>query len=281
MRRSINVRLLERECAMSAVSEQLQGQILAVVREAGVLSRRWFDGQERNEVSYKGATDIVSIADREVEAFLRRRLKEILPDAGMLGEEGTDTRLAGVRHFIVDPIDGTGNFVRGLPYYAIVVALKEEERTVFGAVHAPVLDWTYHATLGGGAWKNGRRLCVSHTDQMIQAIAAMGFACIRGGIKPDSLPILNEAVYRVQGLRRLGSAALDLCLVAEGKLDLYWEIGIYPWDIVAGILILQEAGGRVTDLAGGDGMETLRQVLGSNGRLHDEFLELIRSVRAG
>ena len=266
---------------MCVVSDKLQEQLLAVVREAGVLSRRWFDGQERNEISYKGETDIVSIADREVEAFLRRRLAEILPDAGMLGEEGTDTRLAGARHFIVDPIDGTGNFVRGLPYYAIVVALKEKGQTVFGAVHAPVLDWTYHATLGGGAWKNGERLHVSHTDKMIQAIAAMGFACVRGKIKPDSLPILNEAVYRVQGIRRLGSAALDLCLVAEGKLDLYWEIGIQPWDIAAGILILREAGGRVTDLAGGDGMETIKQVLASNGLLHDEFLELIRRVRAG
>ncbi|HEY3323959.1 MAG TPA: inositol monophosphatase family protein [Planctomycetota bacterium] len=263
------------------MTPDLQQQIMSVVRDAGKLSLRWFEGAERNEVSYKGETDLVTVADREVEAFLRKRLHEIMPEAGMVGEEGTDTRGSGGWHFVVDPIDGTTNFVHGLPFYSVSLALKDEKETVLGIVYAPALDWTFHAALGGGAWmsKTGeadRKLHVSKTPKLIKAVAATGFACVRARAKQDNLPIFNDAIYRLQGVRRLGSAALDLCMVADGKLDLYWEMGIQPWDIAAGILILREAGGRATDLLGGDAAETRKEVLASNALVHDEFLDVLR-----
>jgi myo-inositol-1(or 4)-monophosphatase len=263
---------------MSAINEQLQSQILEAVREAGTLSLRWFEGAARNEVSFKGETDLVTVADHEVEQFLCRRLREILPDAGMLGEEGTDTRTAGGRHFVVDPIDGTTSFFHGLPNYGVSVALKEEGATVFGAVYAPAFGHMYHAAAGGGAWKDGRPIRVSATERLIDALAATGFGCVRARMKPDNLPLFTEAIYRLRGIRRLGAAALDLCLVAEGKLDLYWEMCVQPWDIAAGMLILREAGGCATDLAGGGEAEARRQILASNGRLHDEFLGIVRNV---
>ncbi len=264
---------------MPAIHEPLQQQILGAVREAGALSLRWFEGAERNEVSFKGETDLVTVADREVEAFLCRRLHEILPDAGMLGEEGTDTRpAAGGRHFVVDPIDGTTSFFHGLPNYGVSVALKEGGATVFGAVYAPAFGHMYHAVAGGGAWKDGVRLRVSRTERLIDALAATGFGCVRARMKPDNLPLFTEAIYRLRGIRRFGAAALDLCLVAEGRLDLYWEMCVQPWDIAAGMLIVREAGGTATDLAGGGEAETRRQVLSSNGLLHAEFLELVRRV---
>jgi myo-inositol-1(or 4)-monophosphatase len=264
---------------MPSVSREVQQQIMDVVREAGKLSLRWFDGPERIAVHYKGETDLVTIADREVEAFLRKRLHDIMPDAGMLGEEGTDTRAQhSGRYFVVDPIDGTSNFVHGLPFYAIALALKDDEKTIFSAVYAPALDWMYYAALGEGAWRGDKPLKVSKTDTLIKAVAATGFACIRGKSKPDNMPIFTEAVYRLQSIRRFGSAAMDLCLVAEGKLDIYWEIGIQPWDIAAGILIVREAGGRASDLKGGDNAETRKQVLATNGLLHDDFLKLLHKT---
>ncbi len=263
---------------MPAIGSNLQQQILDAVREAGTLSLRWFEGAERNELSFKGETDLVTVADREVEAFLCRRLHEILPDAGMLGEEGTDTRTPGTRHFVVDPIDGTTSFFHGLPNYGVSVALKDGETTVFGAVYAPAFGHMYHAAAGAGAWKNGQPIRVSSAERLIDALAATGFGCVRARMKPDNLPLFTEAIYRLRGIRRLGAAALDLCLVAEGKLDLYWEMCVQPWDIAAGMLILREAGGRATDLAGGDGAETCKQILASNGLLHDEFLAIVRRV---
>ena len=249
------------------MNPELTQALLDATRAAGRLSLDFFDRRDGSgpAVEYKGETDLVTAADRRVEEFLRERLGQILPDAGFLGEEGTDTRAAGGggRHFVVDPIDGTVSFVHGLPNYAVAVALKEGGETVFGAVYCPPLDQMYHAVAGGGAWKDGRRLQVSGTDELLKALAATGFACVRARRQPDNLPIFTRAIYKLRGIRRFGSAALDLCLVAEGKLDLYWEICIQPWDIAAGTLILREAGGRVTDLDGhgGAAAEQHREIL--------------------
>jgi len=257
---------------------ELQG----ILRDAGKIARRHFGNLSEGQVEFKSEADLVTVADREVEAYLRQRLAQLCPDAGFVGEEGTAANRTGDgRWFLVDPIDGTTSFVHGIPYYSISLALKEKGRTVLGMVYLPEFDELYHAEPGRGAWKNGtKRLSVSRTDRLIHALGATGFACVRARIKPDNLPIFNRAIYRIRGIRRLGSAAIDLCLVAEGKFDLYWEIHIQPWDIAAAALIVQEAGGRVTDLDGGPEFELRREILATNGLVHDAFLELVREAHA-
>ena len=208
-------------------------------------------------------------------------MQKLFPDLGFLGEEGTaGSRPTGGRYFVVDPIDGTTNFIHGLPHYCISLAYKEQGRTVLGAVYVPYFDDFYHAMPGQGACRNGERIRVSRTTTLINALGATGFACVRQRVANDNVPIFSRAIYELRGVRRLGSAAIDMCMVAEGKFDLYWEINIRPWDIAAGALLVQEAGGRVTDLDGGSAYEERDQVVGSNGLLHEAFLDLVRQVRA-
>lgn len=257
-------------------------RIQDILRDAGRLALGYFGNLRRDQVDFKKETDLVTEADRAVERFLRDRLLAAFPDCGFLGEEGTGGGPGdrSGRFFVVDPIDGTTSFVHGLPNFSISLALKENGKNVLGAVHAPVTGEMYHAEAGGGAWKGDCRLHVSGTAALIHSLGATGFACVRARMKPDGLPIFNRAVYALRGVRRLGSAALDLCLVAEGKLDLYWEMQIQPWDIAAGMLLVREAGGRVTDYDGGDGCEERRQIVATNGLIHDAFLQLIRDARA-
>ena len=255
------------------ISESVRSQIEDAVREAGLLSKRWFGKVDR--VSYKSETEMVTVADCSVERVLKERLHEVLPEAGMLGEEGTDTCGENGTRFVVDPIDGTSNFVRGLPFYAVSLALKEGQQTVFASVYNPALDLMYVASAGGGARCNGSPVHVSCVDKMIKVLAGTGFSCIRNKTAKNNMPILNDAIYRLQSIRRLGSAALNLCLVAEGKLDLFWEIGIKPWDVEGGMLVVQEAGGKVTDMKGESHSDCCKDILASNGLVHDQFLEIL------
>jgi len=249
-----------------------------IMTEAGAIALRYYDGLAEKKVQFKSDADLVTEADKEVEQFLHDRLRARFPGAGFRGEEGTGDGHTGDRHFIVDPIDGTTSFVHGIPFFSISVALKEMGQTVLGAVYAPALDDFYAAERGKGARKNGQALRVSQTETLINALGATGFACVRQRVTPNNLALFNDAVFKLRGIRRLGSAALDLCLVAEGKFDLYWELNIMPWDIAAGVLIVEEAGGRVTDLEGGRAYETCHRVLATNGLLHDQFLALARAA---
>lgn len=248
-----------------------------IIRDAGADVLDWRQKLTASHVNYKSEADLVTEADRAIEQRLRRDLSELFPDFGFVGEE-SGTHGNPDKYFLVDPIDGTTSFVHGIPYYSVSVAVKQNGETTHGFVFAPALDQFFHAQKGGGAFCNGQHLHVSSTDTLIHALAATGFACVRQRIKPDNLPLFNDVIHRLRGIRRLGSAALDLCLVAQGVLDLYWEMNIQPWDVAAGTLIVREAGGKVTDFAGEDGTETNHQILASNSRLHESFLQRIRAV---
>ncbi len=255
--------------------------IESIMRQAGEMSLRDFGKLAEGQVDYKSVADLVTPVDRKVEQFLREQFAAAFPEAGFVGEEGGGAPARQGRYFVVDPVDGTTNYVHGLPYYCISVALKEAGKTILGAVYAPCFDDFYFAEAGKGAFKNGLPVKVSQADELIRSLAAAGFACVRQRIKPDSLGIFNLAVSRTRAIRCLGSAAMELCLIAEGRLDLYWEINIQPWDIAAGALIVEEAGGRVSDLSGGCEQEQRRQILASNGRVHALFLDLVREAEMG
>ena len=173
---------------------------------------------------------------------------------------------------MIDPIDGTVNFIHGFPYYSISIALQKQGKTVAGVVYSPRLNELYAAAAGHGAALNGQPLRVSGCAALADSLLATGFACVRAGIRPDNLELLPGIVRQIQGIRRNGSAALDLCNVAAGRFDGYWEFCLNLYDVAAGALILQEAGGRVTDLASRNRWPEAG-ICATNGLIHAELLK--------
>ena len=218
--------------------------------------------------------ELVTAADRAAERVIVSGLMASYPGHAMLAEEGVLTA-AGQRStdsdytWIVDPLDGTTNFVHGLPFFAVAVALAYRDEPIVGVVHAPALGDTYVAARGLGATRNGAELRVSPTSELADALIVTGFSYNRDEPgRDDNTARLANVLPRCRDLRRLGSAALDLCLVAAGSFDGYWELYLAPYDVAAGAVVVIEAGGCVTDLAGGDGWLFGGQILASNGPLH-------------
>jgi myo-inositol-1(or 4)-monophosphatase len=247
-----------------------------IARDAGAMVRRYFEHVGREQVMHKNQTDLVTIADREVERHLQKRLKEAFPAIAFYGEEGDYAPLSSYeRVFVVDPIDGTTNFVHGHPFFAVSIGLREDGQTTAGVVYLPYFDQLYWAGRGQGAWKEGRPIRVTNNEQLLQALAGTGFACVRAGIKPDNVSMLAEVIYRLRGFRTCGSAAIDLCYVAEGHYDVYWEYRLKPYDWEAGALIVAEAGGRVSGFDGQALQDELGRILASNGLLHEKMMDLL------
>lgn len=230
---------------------------------------------------FKGRRELVTTADRAAEHEVVGALQREFPGHAILAEEGVRTPRgrADKEHdyqWIVDPLDGTTNFVHGIPFYCVAIALAWRGTPVLGVVHAPELQRTYAAARGLGAHCNGQRLQVSATGAVTDAVLATGFSYNRNEPGCESnLERVGRVLPVCRDLRRLGSAELDLCLTAAGSYDGYWEIYLMPYDVAAGAVIVQEAGGLVTDLQGGADWLHGGQILASNGRLHPELLGLV------
>lgn len=247
-----------------------------IARDAGAIARGYFAHLRSDEVIHKGATDMVTVADREVEQFLQQRLRAAFPDIAFYGEEGHYAPLSSYeRVFIVDPIDGTTSFVHGHPFYAVSLGLREAGVTTAGVVYLPYFDQLYWAGRGQGAWRDGRPIHVTATADLLQALGGTGFGCVRGHARPDNVPMLSDMIYRLRGFRTCGSAAIDLCYVAEGHYDVYWEYLLQPYDWEAGALIVQEAGGRVSGFDGGPPQDGVGRIVASNGMLHQAMLAIV------
>jgi len=237
---------------------------------------RDFGELENLQVSKKGPADFVSKADRRAEAEVRAALQKARPAYGLLMEEsgahvGTDTS----NRWIVDPLDGTTNFLHGIPHFAISIALERDGELFAGVVYSPVPDEMFVAEKGSGAFLNGRRLRVSGRRNIAESIFATGIP-FKGIPDHDLFLEQASAVMAVSaGVRRFGSAALDLAYVAAGRYDGYWENGLNPWDVAAGIVLVREAGGFVTDVAGGRGMLSGGGILAANAELHAPLSKLI------
>ncbi|MBN2170291.1 MAG: inositol monophosphatase [Candidatus Krumholzibacteriota bacterium] len=258
--------------------EERHARLLAGLREVGDFQLAHFGGLDPERVAEKGERDLVSWVDTESEARLARLLDGLLPGAGFLGEEqGARTGAAGGPTWIVDPLDGTTNYAYRHPFFAISVALVRDRAPVLGAIHAPRLAETFHGWAGGGAWldtPDGRRepLRVSARGEPRHALLATGFADSRSVRAEVNLRNLDRMLHATRGVRRAGAACLDLAFVAAGRLDGFWEMGLNPWDVAAGSFLVRAAGGRVTDLRGHEDALSGRQILASNGRLHDWLL---------
>jgi len=252
------------------LSRELEVAISAA-KEAGEVLRGAF-GKEQ-AVRHKGEVDIVTEADEQAEGVIKEILLGAFPSYGMLAEEGG--RLAGHENarWIVDPLDGTTNYAHGLPIFCVSIALERAGEVVLGVVHDPMREETYVAQRGEGATLNGEPIRVSGTDEMIAALMVTGFPYDREEVSA-AVELFGRFAMVTQSMRRLGSAALDLCYVASGRLDGYYERGVYAWDVAAGALMVEEAGGRVTDYRGSELDLGGREIVASNGALHPAMTRL-------
>lgn len=237
----------------------------AAATRAGRVLREGFGS--RHSITYKGEVDLVTEVDERAEQVIKGLLLGAFPAYGMLAEEGG--RLSGEEdaRWIVDPLDGTTNYAHGLQIFAVSIALERAGEVVLGVVHDPMREEIFTAERGAGATLNGEPIGTSDTDEPIRALIATGFPHNRAEM-PEALELFGRFTALTRGMRRLGSTALDLCYVASGRLDGYYERGIWAWDIAAGSLILEEAGGKVTDYRGGALDLEGREIVASNGPLH-------------
>jgi myo-inositol-1(or 4)-monophosphatase len=232
----------------------------------------------RPAVEHKGRYNLVTDVDRRCEQAITRILGEAFPQVGILAEEEVRSSIEAKAVWIVDPLDGTTNYASGYPAFCVSIALKMAEEIVLGVVYEPVRDELFEAVRGQGARLNGSPTRVSDTDQLSQSLLAAGFPYDRCEQPETNLDRFCAMTMRTRGVRRGGSAALDLCYTACGRLDGYWEIRLNPWDISAGALIVQEAGGRVTDLSGNPYDWSGKETLASNTVLHDALVESLADL---
>jgi myo-inositol-1(or 4)-monophosphatase len=244
---------------------------------AGQLLRQHYARPQ--DVEYKGEIDLVTALDRQAEALIVSRLRAVYPQHTIIAEEGSGTAANPEHRWLVDPLDGTVNYAHGYPVFCVSVAYERAGRIVLGAVYDPLREELFLAEAGGGATLNGRPLRVSSTDTLAQSLLSTGFPYDRS-LYPASLRRWDTLIWRAQGLRRGGSAALDLCYVAAGRSDGYWEQPVQPWDVAAGMLLVAEAGGQVTSLAGGPPNVYSGELAASNGRIHAELLAALAAADA-
>ncbi|MFH2000560.1 MAG: inositol monophosphatase family protein [Planctomycetota bacterium] len=243
-----------------------------IAREAGEIVMRYHSCLDPDQVQYKGEIDIVTRADLESERHIVSRIRETLPHHTISAEEEVNEP-AGAHHWIVDPLDGTTNFAHSLPVFSISLGYLINGKLEAGVVHAPYLNETFTAVRGQGAFLNHHPIRVSTRSRLKDAVLATGFCYHRKTVKDNNVDAFRRFVLDVQGMRRMGVASMDLCYVACGRFDGYWEPHLSPHDVAAGALVVLEAGGTVSDYLGGDDFMAMRRIVASNGILHSSLLE--------
>ncbi|MGZ5929852.1 MAG: inositol monophosphatase family protein [Rhizomicrobium sp.] len=254
--------------------------IIAAARKAGRPLIRDFGELENLQVSMKGPADFVTSADKRTEGILVEELTKARPGYAFLGEEGGIVEGRDKTHrFIIDPIDGTTNFMHGIPHFAISIGLEREGQLVSALVYNPVTDDLFTAEKGHGAFLNNKRLRVAARKDLGSSVIATGLPFMGKEGHARAAAEMAAVMNVTAGIRRMGAASLDLAYVAAGRFDGFWEHGLQPWDMAAGILLLKEAGGVITDMNGGEQMMTNGQVVCANENLHPQLLKLLKSVR--
>ncbi|GCD76829.1 inositol monophosphatase [Thermaurantimonas aggregans] len=228
-------------------------------------------------VEIKELNSFVSYVDKTSEELIVNELKRILPEAGFITEEATVSQSGDYEYvWIVDPLDGTTNFIHGLPFYSVSIGLTHRMTPIVGVIYDCGLNDLYSAWKGGGAFKNGQPIKVRTQPGLDKALLATGFPYRDYGRMPAFMKLINSTFYRTRGVRRIGSAAIDLAYVAAGRFDVFFEYGLSPWDVAAGIVIVQEAGGRVTDFSGGGNYLFGGEIVAGQPWVFDDFMELVQ-----
>lgn len=256
-------------------------QLVELAHGAGAVLLRYYGTLNAADADRKGGRrrDLVSAADVEAERWI---LERIPAEDEVLAEESGRRQGDSGRLWVVDPLDGTINFLHGLPFWSVAIALVEDGELAAGVVFAPVLQMTFAARRGGGTTLDGRVTAVSEVADVSDAILSTGFPYARDTLADNNLENVPRVGAVAGGLRRLGSAALDLALVSCGRLDGFWELHLEPWDVAAGILLVNESGGRVTDFSGNDDLQVLlhgRNLVATNGQVHTQLRSLLAPLR--
>jgi myo-inositol-1(or 4)-monophosphatase len=249
-----------------------------IAREAGALLMAHF--RQQVKIEYKGDADLVTVADRQSEALILSLIRTHFPHHDVMGEEGSRIDSGSDYKWYVDPLDGTTNFAHGFPVFCVSLAVEFEGRRAAGVVYDPTRDEMFSAAVGRGAQLNGRAIRVSTTARLSECLVGTGFPSHKRHQNPN-IHFYHQITLRTHGVRRAGSAALDLCNVACGRFDAFWEFNLNPWDTAAGVLIAEEAGGRVTDFSGGAFQRDSRETLASNGLVHDALVREFQEIFAG
>ena len=243
--------------------------------EAGEICLQESSSMTSDNLRFKSERDLVTSADTKVEDHIVESIQKRFPDHDLIGEETGVSNRGSDHCWIIDPIDGTVSYFHGQPYYSVSIAYQRGGRTQAGAVYAPALGQMFTAEREKGAWLNNQmRLHVSETNTLINALMATGFACLRAGRKRNNLYYLNKILPKIRDIRRCGSAAIDLAYVAAGKVDAFWEMDLNLYDIAAGVLLVEEAGGNVTDMHGNTDYPQ-SGLVASNGHLEKDLLALL------
>lgn len=257
----------------------LMNVMIGAARKAARSLKRDFGEVEQLQVSVKGPGNFVTAADRRAEEMLRAELTKARPGYSFLGEEGGRHEGADKSHtWIVDPLDGTSNFLHGLPHFAISIGLERDNTMVAGLIYNPISDEMFTAERGKGAFLNDKRVRVAARRRLSDAILSCGLPHPGHGDIELNQREMRAVQDKVSGLRRLGAAALDLAYVAAGRYDGYWERHLQPWDVAAGILIVREAGGFITDVDGGEAMFGKGHILAGNEFIHRELLATLKAA---
>ena len=247
---------------------------IEIAREAGIFLKNKLNSL--HTIDYKGEINLVTEVDKISEEMITSKINALFPDHDILAEEFTDINSGSDFRWIIDPLDGTTNYAHGYPFFSVSIALERLDTVIVGIVYDPMLDEMFVAEKGKGAFLNDREIHVSNTRRIIKSLLTTGFPYDIQKDSDNNLNYFNEMILKAQAIRRAGSAALDLAYVAAGRFDGYWELKLSPWDIAAGWLLVEEAGGIVTDMGGNDYYLESPSILASNGRIHKEMMDVLK-----
>ncbi|MEO5909407.1 MAG: inositol monophosphatase family protein [Pelobium sp.] len=252
-------------------------QVVEIAKFAGDFIKKESLSFTSSKIEYKGLNDMVSYVDKTAEKMIISELQKILPEAGFLAEEGTGNKTAAHLTWIIDPLDGTTNFIHGIPTYAVSIALKQDDELVIGVIYEINRDECFYAWKDSKAYLNGEIIKVSANENMGSSLIATGFPYYDFKRQKSYIDLFNEVMQKCHGLRRIGAASVDLAYTACGRFDAYFEYNLKPWDIAAGLLIVKQAGGEVFDFDGGNSPLETCDVVVTNGKISEELNNIIHS----
>jgi myo-inositol-1(or 4)-monophosphatase len=258
---------------MKETENNLKKTAVEAALQGGKILKK-YQGKVKN-IGFKGEVDLVTEVDRLSEDKIIRIIKRNFPEHGILTEESKGWETKSEYQWVIDPLDGTTNYAHNFPTFCVSVALEKSGKIVLGAVFNPVLDELFWTIKGKGAFLNKKRIFVSQTKKLSQSLLATGFPYDIRTSKENNLNYFANFAKRAQAVRRAGSAALDLCYLAMGRFDGFWELKLHPWDTAVGALLVEEAGGKVTDFRGKEFNIYLKEILATNGWIHKQMLEVI------
>jgi myo-inositol-1(or 4)-monophosphatase len=257
--------------------EIICARVIETAKQAGrfILGER--KGFDLSKIEIKGKNDLVSYVDKSAEKQITEGLRELIPGAGFITEEKTETVQGETYNWIIDPLDGTTNFIHGIPCYCVSIGLTRGRELIMGVIYEPNLDECFYAWEGSPAYLNGKEISVSGIGKLENSLLATGFPSVKYSRMKPYMEVFDYCMHNTHGLRRWGSAAIDLAYVAAGRFEGFYEYGLNSWDVSAGAFIVMRAGGKVSDFSGGDNFLFGEEIIACNAGVYNEFLELVKS----